>query len=161
MFNITEEPKGEIYSKLLDVLFEVSDRFELILRNDMMGKNKQKAMGSYEPILAKLAPYLIEINEKSEWASNRLSRGATAFVYEYRATDEAKLVIKQLSDSLYQWIMPKLPEDLSFYKNGRVVIAVSSHEEFATLFPDHTHHSERTLRKLNHIEGLLLERWEE
>ncbi|MBM7836993.1 hypothetical protein JOC54_000224 [Alkalihalobacillus xiaoxiensis] len=158
MFDIVQEPKGEIYSELLDVLFEVSDRFELILRNDMLGKNKKKAIDSYELILAKLAPYLIEMNEKSEWASNRLVGGATAFVYEYKATEEAKLVIKQLSDSLYQWIMPKLPEDLSFYKNGRVVIAVSSHEEFATLFPDHTHNAERTLRKLNHIEGLLLER---
>lgn len=161
MFDISQEPKGKIYSELLDVLFEVSDRFELVLRKDMMRRNRKKAMKTFEPLLVKLDPHLIKMSEKSEWASNRLGDGATAFVYEYRATDEAKSVIKQLSDSLYQWIMPKLPEDLSFYKNGEVVIAVSSHEEFATLFPDHTHNAERTLRKINQIEELLLKKWEE
>ena len=146
-----EEPKGEVYNKLIDLAFESCDMFHIVIRKDMMS-NVKKGLKYYQPILNKLEPSLIERKEESEWASTKLSK-STAFVYYYRTTIEAKDVLKELSASLYGWVSPHLPEDLAFFKKGKLWLASSAHEEWSDIIAD-----EHEVERLLEIKGLQLEK---
>ena len=158
-YRIIEEPKEDVYRQLIDLAFKVSDRFQLVLRKDMMS-NVKRAMKSYESILSMLEPSLIERKEASEWASTILLR-SDAFVYEYRITDEAREVVESLSDSLYGWIQPDLPEDLAFLKEGKAWLTTSSHEGWCVISPENTRSSKWLVEKLMTITGLKLEKVED
>ncbi|MDG3044715.1 hypothetical protein OE903_15155 [Bacillus sp. B6(2022)] len=69
-----------------------------------------------------------EMKEQSEWASTMLLNN-TAKVYYYYTDENAKSILKEFANSLYDWEQPNLPEDLSFFKNGEDWLVTSSHEE--------------------------------
>jgi hypothetical protein len=148
MLSIEENPTGQVYYDLIDLAFVHCDEFHLVLRKDM------GSLKSFQPILQKLEPSLKEIKEQSEWASTILLRH-TAYVYYYHTDEHAKKMLKEISDSLYGWMMPDLPEDLSFFKRGKVWMATSSHEEWCCLYPENFEGKEKYLtEKIMGIEGL-------
>lgn len=151
MYTITEDPKGEVYNKLIDLAFESCDMFHLVIRKDMIS-NVKRGLKHYQPILNKLEQSLIEMKEESEWASTQLLH-STAFVYYYHTTEEAKKILKELSNSLYGWIAPHLPEDLAFFKKGKLWLVSSAHEEWSELLSD-----EHEVERLLEIKGLQLEK---
>ncbi|RQW19089.1 hypothetical protein EH196_19305 [Bacillus sp. C1-1] len=94
------------------------------------------------------------MKKQSKWASNTLGDGHKAEVYYFKANEYFRDMIMNLSDSLYEWESPNLPEDLSFFVNGQVWMATSSHEKECYIYPtDETH--ERALKK---IKGLKVKR---
>ncbi|MDQ0163272.1 stage III sporulation protein AH [Aeribacillus alveayuensis] len=123
MIVIDSNPKDKVYSQLIDLAFEICDEFHLVLRKDM---GSLKVVG---PILKKLQSSFKEMKEQSEWASTILGDNQTARVYYYFTDENAKKVLKELSDSLYDWVQPHLPEDLSFFKDGKAWLITSSHEK--------------------------------
>jgi hypothetical protein len=50
MIRILSNPKGKVYSDLLDLAFETCDTFQLVLRKDMM-YDVDLAMESYRHLL--------------------------------------------------------------------------------------------------------------
>jgi len=116
------EPKNDAYRDLVDLAFDLCDEFILVVCNELRLNDNAKS------ILDRLKPYLTEIKEQSEWAGTELL-DTTALVYHYRTDAQAREIIKEVSDSLYCWLPPNLPEDLSFYKNGEPWLVNISHEK--------------------------------
>ncbi|MBT2214848.1 stage III sporulation protein AH [Virgibacillus dakarensis] len=151
MYRVKINPENTVYKQLIDLAFNYCDTFHLVIRKDM-GKIRD-----LKNFLSKLEPSLIELREESEWASTILD-GETAYVYYYNTQDATtRDFIKNSVDSLYSWEQPELPEDLSFFKDGEVWLATSSHENECYILP--TNQSE--IKDLQNINGLELEKEEE
>ncbi|KNE19368.1 hypothetical protein [Virgibacillus pantothenticus] len=151
MYKVKVNPKNLIYKQLIDLAFNYCDTFHLVIRKDM-GKIRH-----LKKMLLKIKPSLIELREESEWASTILD-DETAYVYYYNTQDATTQdFIKNNVDSLYSWEQPELPEDLSFFKNGEVWLATSSHENECYIFPT----NQNEIDNLQNINGLELEKEEE
>jgi hypothetical protein len=144
MIIIKHNPKKDVYKKLIDVAFEICDTFHLVLRKDMGPLNKCL------PILKMLESSLIVMKEESEWASTILGDGQTAKVYYYRTDTNASKIIREVSNSLYDWVHPSFPEDLSFFKEGKEWLVTISHENECYIITD----EESEIEKVMSIKGL-------
>lgn len=109
IFTIVKNPENEAFDALMDLAFEICNEFQLVLRSDM-GNNR-----ALDPILNQLKGSFKEMRLESKWASTILEDDNKAEVYFYHADENAKKVVKQLSNSLYDWCLSEpnvLPEDL-------------------------------------------------
>lgn len=144
MIIIEHNPKNDVYKNLIDVAFEICDQFHLVLRNDMGTLKK------CTPILKILKNSLIVMKEESEWASTILGDGQTARVYYFRTDANANKVLKEVTNSLYSWVHPDFPEDLSFFKQGKEWLVTISHEYESYIFTEEKNEIEKVLN----IKGL-------
>jgi hypothetical protein len=77
-----------------------------------------------------------EIGRKTvrEWPGTTLLGRDAATLIEYRCTRTLATVLTSLTNSLYKWLEPDLPEDLGFIRSdGSVWLASTSHEKCAFL----------------------------
>lgn len=119
---VHNNPTGEAYAQLIDLAFQKSARFHLVVRDELNLSDRAKQ------VLADLEPSLMRKVASSEWASTVLNEG-TADVYYYVADDHAHDVLKKAATALYDWQQPALPEDLAFFKErGEAWLATSSHD---------------------------------
>ena len=147
MFIICDTKNDASYKKLIDLAFDVCDEFILVDRNSTSLYLEDCGM----LVLEKLKGSLKEMKKESEWVSNRLF-DQTASVYYYRTDNEAREIIKGASNSLYSWVHPNLPEDLSFIKNGTPWLINNSHEHESYIETD----DKEEIRKLLKIDGLYI-----
>ena len=105
---IAGNPKDEVYKDIIDVAFEICDEFILVVRDDI-GKTN-----NINHVLEKLQSSLKEVWKQSEWPGTICC--SEALVYYYNINNKAKEVLKQVSNSLHEWLQQNLPEDLSFVK---------------------------------------------
>lgn len=128
---VHNNPSGDAYRRLIDLAFEKSERFHLVVRKDLSLSDRAKQ------VLNDLEPSLMRKVESSEWASTLLVSG-TAYVHYYKADEHAYDVLQQAADALYDWQQPELPEDLAFFKaQGEAWFAASSHEAHCHLTITH------------------------
>ncbi|MCY6959518.1 stage III sporulation protein AH [Clostridium brassicae] len=142
---IQTNPKNKAYYNLLDIAFDVCDTFILVIRKDM------DCNQSVFNIINMLQDSLIEMKEESEWVGTELL-GQTAYVYYYKTNDNAKKIIKSISNSLYEWTQPNFPEDLSFIKNGEAWLINTAHEYEGYLLTE----DPILINRLKSIDGLNL-----
>lgn len=121
---ITSEPKNDVYRRLVDLAFDLCDEFILVVRKGSGLELNDNA----KSVLEKLNDSLKEMKEQSEWAGTILYEH-TAYVYHYHTSPKAGEIIKEVSNSLYGWVHPDLPEDLSFYKSGKPWLINTAHEK--------------------------------
>ena len=74
----------------------------------------------------------------------------TARVYYFHTDTNAREVLSKKTKSLFDWQMPNLPEDLSFFRKGEVWLSTSSHEEECHVYPTN---KEEFIRVMN-IQGI-------
>ena len=120
-WDLTENPKGETYVNLIKVLCSNSDQFYFVTRKELKYNRE---------IIAQFEPYVTETYKTKRWAGTE-TKGPAATVFVIESTEETcKLLVKH-ADSLYNWVAPKLPEDLTFIKNDFVWFSCTTHEEYA------------------------------
>ena len=119
-WDITENPKDEIYRELIKVLCDNSDRFYFVTRKEL--KYNQE-------ILVQFEPYIIEVYKTKKWA-NTTTKGPAATVFVIKSNEETYKLLTQYANTLYDWVAPNLPEDLTFIKNNFVWFSCTTHEEF-------------------------------
>ncbi len=144
MISLTKNPQKKVYTDLIALAFDTCDTFHLVLRKDM---GLSDALTDF---LKQLDGSLIEVKEESEWASNILADGETAFVYYYHTNSSAKAIILNAANSLYDWVYPELPEDLSFFKNGKEWLATNSHEQECYILTE----DQNEIDKVMNIKGI-------
>lgn len=120
-WDLVENPTGEIYEKFIKLLCSHSDKFYFVTR---------KELDYDKDIIAKFSPYVLNQYKTKEWASTKIS-GPAATIYEIEVNEKTCLLLQRLANSLYDWLSPRLPEDLTFIKNNFVWFYSCSHEEFA------------------------------
>lgn len=121
-WDLTENPKDEIYRELIKVLCDHSDKFYFVTRKEL--KYNQE-------ILARFKPYTIEIYKTKKWA-NTMTKGPAATVFVMESNEETYKLLKQYASALYDWVAPSLPEDLTFIKNNFAWFSCTTHEEFGS-----------------------------
>lgn len=120
-WDLVDNPTGKAYKGLIDLLCAHSDTFYFVTRKEL----------NYDmEIIDQFQPYMIEQYKTKEWASTKTS-GPAATVYKIEVCPQTCRLLKKLANSLYDWVAPKLPEDLTFLKNNFVWFFACSHEEFA------------------------------
>ncbi|GGB47146.1 stage III sporulation protein AH [Virgibacillus dakarensis] len=148
IINFLEDVKNESYEKLIDLAFSASDMFILVVRKDM-GSTKE-----FDHVLEELSSSLIKRKKQKEWPSTKLlGWGKWAYVYYYRTDDHAKQVIKKVSKSLYSWEQHNLPEDLSFFIEGKPWLVNIAHESEAYIDTDDRY----LLGEIKNIDGIAFE----
>jgi hypothetical protein len=120
--------KGENYRSLIELASKKCDKFAFVQRRDMM-VDEIVAMKYHNKLVKDIKSSFIERKEQSEWAVTELLE-ATAYVYYYELNEQTKHFLQTISNSLFDWISPYLPEDLAFYSGDDVWLAGCSHEEF-------------------------------
>jgi hypothetical protein len=122
--DILDEPAGEAYTKLIDLLGSSAAAFSLVWR-DQFGFDLRA-----DSFRLKLAPFLIEEDHASVWPGTQLL-GHRAWVRRYRI-EKTSLSILKTAPSLYAWIYPVRPEDLAFYEaDGECLLGSIAHERDA------------------------------
>ena len=111
------------YEGLLDHARKNYDSFTLVWRAGM--KFSEKA----EAIKKELAPFLIEESRRNAWPGTE-SSGEPSIVSEYRVSKQSVEVLSR-APSVWAWKFPNFPEDLAFYRNGKVMFASVAHEQMA------------------------------
>jgi len=107
------------YQELLDYAKQEADSFSLVWRNMAFDNS------AFE-LIEKLSPWLISDYSSSSWPGTQLF-GEKARVKTYRLNPNTISILKCF-DSVFDFIAPKYPEDLAFYKGKVVMFSSVSHE---------------------------------
>lgn len=115
------------FETLLSFAATRASTFSLVVRDPAVLDDHAKR------VLDDLSPYKAHEADVSEWPGTRLV-GNTARLVHYRVADESIQLLRSASESLYEWVVPSLPEDLCFYRpDGAVLLGSISHEAAAFL----------------------------
>jgi hypothetical protein len=122
IFDLLEEPKGEIYRRLIDFAISCHSIALLVVQPEM----SLSARG--QELLSALQPFQLEAARSSSWPGTELL-DSEAVVYYFRLLPESGKVLQDAVPSLYAWLQPEIPEDLCFLSEDREPWLVTiSHE---------------------------------
>ena len=141
---IETNPNNKIYRDLIDLAFEICDEFVLVVRPDI-SKND-----NIHNVLWELQYSLKKVKEQFEWPGTIYGGEHPVLVYYYNTDKRAKETLKQVSNSLHDWVQPNLPEDLSFIKNHVPWLINTSHEDVSYIKTE----DEEEIDKILKIKGL-------
>ncbi len=123
IYNLTNDLTQKQYQLLLEFASTYCDTFQLVVR-ETIGLD-----ASAKQILKSLEPFLIKESDESEWFGTQLLDGSKAKVFIFTLTNETLTLLKSESYSLFTWIQPKLPEDITLIRrNGQPFLVSISHE---------------------------------
>ncbi|WP_218081796.1 hypothetical protein [Anthocerotibacter panamensis] len=122
------EPEDETYQKILLYATNQCSLVLLVVRSPMLiNSNANKALDSLKEFLQR--EFL-----SSEWPGTILLSG-TAKVYHYTYNSDCLKILAEITDKLYNWQHPDLPEDLSFLRSdGEPWLVSISHERDSYLY---------------------------
>lgn len=146
MIEIYDDPRDDAYRALIDYSVEKCAKFVLVkVESISYNDNARK-------VLNKLEPYLINKIKSDKWPGTR-SGSDNNLVYTYKLNEESAKILKEAANSLFSWIQPNLPEDLSFItEDDKEWLINTSHEKMASLQID-----EKEAKLLsNSINGLFI-----
>jgi len=127
MFNMIMEPRGKVLRQLIHALGRYSSSVQMVLQED----NGLGEVG--DALLARLEPYLLEQRRQSHWLGTSLVN-SHATVYLFAAADSVFGELLAVSDGLYDWQQPYLPEDLALLReDGSEILCSICHEHDAYL----------------------------
>lgn len=125
MWEVREEPRGGVYAALIRFAVSRCDRFYLVWREQLAFD------GSARGIADRLEPWEIERVRTDAWDGTRLL-GHYAVVRHYRLDAGSAAVLTASAAGLYDWVAPRLPEDLTFRTPaGDCWLATIAHEQVA------------------------------
>lgn len=145
-WDLVENPAGQTYQQLMKVLCDHSDTFYFVTRKEL--KYNQKLLDQYKP-------YVITTYKTKKWAGT-ITKGPAATVHVMKANQDTCRLLQQSATSLYDWIAPDLPEDVTFMKNDFAWFSCTTHEK-AGGFSIRSEHDRKVLEQ---IQGLKIERME-
>ncbi|WP_374718066.1 stage III sporulation protein AH [Neobacillus sp.] len=128
MLTIMENVKGKRYKELIDLLSRNCNIFAFVENRQLM-EIEDERLAYIDILIAPIEEHLIERKIQQEWETTKLLED-TAYVFYFALNNITRQFLKERSKSLFDWISPKLPEDLMFYKDGKCLLASCSHEGF-------------------------------
>lgn len=124
---LLEEPKGAEYKALLRALSRFCQYALLVVRPNI-------PLSSYgQQTLQELEQDIVLRSSRQEWPGTRLL-GGSATVYLVRLTNASLETLCSRASRLYDWIQPRLPEDLCLMRDeSEPMLVTISHEKDAYL----------------------------
>ena len=111
------------YPELLTLSEKEYDSFSLVWRPDFEFNNNAIEFEDH------LKPFLLKTEESSEWPGTTVY-GPPSKINYYKVTKQSLGVLAK-AKSIIELVSPSYPEDLAFYKKGKVKFASVSHEGMA------------------------------
>ena len=139
---ILNEPKGENYKELIQLAFDKCDIFLFIKHSQLTYYQ------SFDTLLGELKDDFICDKEQSEWPGT-LSV-PTATVYYFRTSEKSREIIKNITDSLFNWQAPYLPDDLCFLRNNKEWLVTTAHAQYCHILTENQFEIEQ-LQKINRL----------
>lgn len=125
------EMKGEAYNAFLKFAFSYSDYFGL---STFKSVRKKDLHTSYHDLLEKIAPYEVD-PYKFKRLPQHYERGQK--IHVYILNDYTRKVIADMKvEGIYSWIIPSLPDDLSFFKGKRVWFNSITHAKISKVWKE-------------------------
>ena len=123
VYDVLSEPEGEMYRKLMDYSLTACDTFFFVVQDFKWDDSARK-------IRMELNPFLQRKSIESEWPGTKLGPGpGGAVVYRYKLSPESVAILKNVAQGLYNWVQPRLPEDLCLLRpDGSPWLVTISHE---------------------------------
>lgn len=140
---LLSEPKGENYKSLIQIAFDACDIF-LFIKHSQLSYNQ-----SFDKVVKELESDFICCKEQNEWPGT--ISVPTATVYYFHTSEKSKEILKDITDSLFNWRAPNLPDDLCFLKGEKHWLVNTSHERICDILTE----SESELEQLKRINGLI------
>ncbi len=117
------EPRDKAYRDLIDFTFQKSKKFLFNIHYKYLDNN------DIPSLIRELDEYLIEVIPSSRYSHTDYSEG---YLYIFECNEFTKSILKNRVNGLFEWLHPKLPEDLSFIdQNEFAWLGTISHERMA------------------------------
>lgn len=120
VYRITRDVTGDAYKLLLEIALNEASTFSLVWRDQLQFASSATA------VRKALLGLQLRHARRDRWPGTRLL-GHYASVVTYRAAPEALPTLLE-PGSLFAWLSPAYPEDLSFSTDEAVCLATVSHE---------------------------------
>lgn len=112
---------------LLEYLFRISTHFAVIVRPELTLSPEALRF------LNDLEPFQISLDIVKEWPGTILF-DQEAKLIKYGLNSDSKRILLNKNVTLFDWVQPQLPEDLSFYlEDGQICLTNIAHEKDAWL----------------------------
>ena len=125
-YTLLGDLNGKNYRSFLKKAFAYSDFFSVSVFKSVHRKNLQH---SYFEFLEKVEPFRV-LREFKELPQH-YERGQKFLIYELN--DQTKKILLDATDGLYHWLIPNLPEDLSFFRHNKVWFNSITHAGIAAI----------------------------
>jgi hypothetical protein len=124
-YDITEEPRDEVYRALVDFCAARAATVLLVLREmDWLDDSARAFISQFQKSA-------LQEQNATEWPGTKLT-SRTATLFRYRITPDLIDYLKTNADGLYEWQQPERLEDLSFLReDGSTLLATIAHEHDA------------------------------
>lgn len=143
--NVLSDVKGKEFKKLLNYANGVCAEFSLVI--EIL---PEKITQTMKEVLDELSPFLVQIIPGGDPNIKNLSWNGLP-VHYYKLNKTTVNILKKHSNSLYSWLFPVLPQDLCFYKLGRIPWLINiSHEQETYSYCI----TDEEIKELSKIEGL-------
>ncbi|WP_350278288.1 hypothetical protein [Kribbella sp. HUAS MG21] len=128
-YNLVAPAVGEDYRGLLRAVAPLADVFGLL------DKGPGTRMGeSGREVLRRLGEHLLAADAVQAWPGSRIVGTSTQNRYLFRLDEESLEVLTTAASSLFDWVWPRLPEDLHFLRaDGSTVLGTVAQEDDAWL----------------------------
>ena len=111
VYTLTHELRGELYMAVLALAERYYCQALLVIRQS------EPLSSIADSVLATLRTYEIHREMAAEWPGTVLHSGK-AMVIWYKLVPESRAVLVEVTDGLYGWLHPNLPEDLCLIRPG-------------------------------------------
>lgn len=124
-YSLLKEPVDDIYREIIVYAVKYCYSFLLVVRHTIPQND------SVKEAIEKFRPYLLNKGEKLEWPGTKLIKGR-ATVYQFQFNQDTASLLGKTTKSLYSWLQPNLPEDLSLIRSdGTPWLVTIAHEKDA------------------------------
>jgi hypothetical protein len=121
-YTFSVEPRSEMFADLLICGLSYCSAGLLVVRPSLGLSDKAQAF------LKDLAPFITGVDEASSWPGTDLLHG-NATIYRFSFVERVHDLIRSVSEGLYDWRQPLLPEDLCLLRaDGEPWLISISHE---------------------------------
>lgn len=138
-WEICENPSGMVYERLIHILCDHSDHFQVVIIEGVQYKSS---------FLKSFMPDLERTYKTKNWPGTT-TYGPSAAVYVFSVKESTPARLLKYTDSLYGWFGLQLPEDLAFIRNKFTWFYSTTHEEMSKFIVN-----EKGREMLTRIEGL-------
>lgn len=119
-------PHGDEYARLLEAVADLSAFFGVVVRSEQV-RLSEEAKG----LLRQLEPQRVSVEWTARWPGTEMIGGRLSERSVFNVCEETVQLLKDAADGLFQWVNPRLPEDLHFlrFDGSTVMGSIAQHDD--------------------------------
>lgn len=133
MISLKSNIVGKDFARQISACFNFADTFSLTKNGWLKSCEHEKST----QLLRLLNPYHIETLHTNHWFCYYVPKGSEKEVYLFRTTPEARdIILSTYNRIFHDGVLWKEPEDLCFFKGGKLIFGSVSHENICFVYDD-------------------------